>query len=103
MTAFLAAMLPPDEVYDLLVADFADDGHPVSTPMQLILDDPPAGLGYGTVSAAQAFLNSYVNTDAGRARYRLSTTTRIIFTKIPTPPSVGHLAWLIHQSQVPQP
>lgn len=98
MKKLMSAMLTEQQVYDLLVADFARDGHPNAKPLQLVLDDPSAGLGYRTITAAQAFLNQYVNSTSGRQRYNLGSN-RVAFTDVPPPRTVSRLAYTIFQAQ----
>lgn len=99
MAAFLADTLDPTTIYDLLVVDFAHDGKAVTGPLNLLIPPPPAGLGYGSIQAAQAFLDTYVNSTTGRVRYHLAPGAQVTFTAIPTPRHVGHLAWLISTLQ----
>ncbi len=99
MAEFLKDTLDPTAIYDLLVVDFALDGKAVKSPMNQLIPPPPTGLGYGSVQAAQAFLDTYVNSTTGRVRYHLAAGAQVTFTAIPTTRHVGHLAWLISTLQ----
>lgn len=103
MTEFLADMLEPEEIYRLIVEDFKADGRTVKSPHDLILEAPPKGLGYGIIQAAQAFLDTYVNSTAGQQRYRLPPGDVVQFMHIAPPRTIGHLVYLIGNQQVPQP
>lgn len=95
MTEYLAALTSPLTIYDMLVADFARDGKQVASPQKTLLDAPPVGLGYLSVLAAQGFLDTYVNSQAGRVRYALGAGKSATYMTIPGQKKVGDLSFLI--------
>jgi hypothetical protein len=89
--------LAPDQIFFLLREDFSNAGKSV-TPTTTFYDFPPTGMGYSSADDFQNFLNTYVNTDSGRQRYRLGSDM-VIWEKDVKPKNVAGLAQLIYSRQ----
>lgn len=99
MDAFMAGTLSLKEIYDLLKADFEQDGKRNVQPDTIFYGLPPAGMGYQGALAMQGFINAVVNSKRGKTRYNLAPETNIFVTQVATPKCVGNLAALIHAKQ----
>jgi len=97
--AFISDLLEPIEIYKLLVKDLNKDGKKDIEPTQTFTDDPPAGLGYDSLAKAQQFVQRYINSTTGNARYNIRTGKVIQLTKIENTKNVGNLALLIYRNQ----
>ena len=99
MAAFLSGKLSLEQIFDLLVEDFAADGKKNVTPITTFYDPPPVGMGYSSELAMQNFLNKYVNSQAGKVRYNLPETTVIWAALVQPEKKVGYLAGYIEHQQ----
>lgn len=95
----MSGALSLEDIYDRLVTDFAKDGKKNVQPDTTFYDLPPAGMGYSSAYAIQAFINTYINRPAGKIRYNLAPATNIFVTQVPAPKCVGNLAALIYAKQ----
>jgi hypothetical protein len=99
MREFMRKTLTLEEIYDFLLGDFRRDGKRNVHPDTTFYDPPPTGMGYSGALAMQSFLNTYVNSKAGKARYNLAPVTNIFVTQVPAPKCVGNLSALIFAKQ----
>lgn len=99
-TEFARDIYSPAEIYRLLVEDLNEDGKTGIRPSTTFTDDPPDGMGYSSLTAAQQFVQKYVNSRKGRARYNVAEARVIRLVQIPGKRNVGNLAILISGRQV---
>ncbi len=99
VTAFFSGKLTLEQVYDLLVEDFGEDGKSNIEPITTFYDPPPVGMGYSSEMSMQNFLNKRVNSETGKARYNLGPTTVIWAALVQPEKKVGYLAGYITAQQ----
>jgi hypothetical protein len=100
MAAFFSGKrLSLEQVYDLLVEDFENDGKADIEPTTTFYDPPPTGMGYSNALVMQNFLNNYVNSAKGKTRYNLGATTVIWEPRVQPEKKVGYLAGYIRVQQ----
>jgi hypothetical protein len=100
MRGLLSGTLTPDQIYNRLVEDFAKDGKRNVKPTSKFFADPPDGLGYSGPQQFQVFLNDYVNSHAGKARYNQPRDHDVLVTDVRPTKTVGNLTLRIYSDQV---
>jgi hypothetical protein len=96
----MTGSLTLDQIFDRLKADFQQDGKQNVKPASNFYTNPPAGLGYAGPQEFQlSFLNIFVNSKSGKARYNQPADNDVFATEVKPTSTVGNLALRIFSDQ----